>query len=286
MALDLDNFQLLLNNLSIELGEGNLRSLIHICGQFIPGGQRDNIRNGWDVFATLRHENAIGDSPEKLKFLLKIMRELRPRRRDLVSMVKMYIEQNYPQEAKSILNDVVESNRVESSGEFSFPSSQPPWTPILVDDPHPCCVFRTGCFNCGCTRCCCNCCCCCVILMIFFLLLTVASVLVWYTNIFPEVKDSKTPKYVGPLVTFVFGFLAVSFFSLSVGYHCFQRHCGAASHTYLLVDDRMNSQAVRDSSYAPSVGTQTSSEAFPREMHHSASSSRMTASSSVASITN
>lgn len=284
MALDLDKFQLLLNNLNSELDERSLQSLIHICGELIPGGQRDNIKNGWDVFATLRRQNAIGDSPEKLKFLLKIMRELRPRRRDLVTMVKNYIKQNY-EEAEAILNDVVESSRVESSREFSVPSWRPPWAPILVDDPHSCCICRTGCFNCGCTRCCCNWFCSCVVLTIIFLLLTAASVLIWYTNIFPEVKDySKTPKYVGPLITFVFGFLTVSFFTLSVGYHCFQRHCRAASRTYLLGDDKTSIQAVHDTSYAQSVGTQTSSGTFPREMHRSRSSSRMTLSSSGISV--
>ena len=198
-------------------------------------------------------------------------------------MVKNYIKQNY-EEAESILNDVVESIRVEP--EFPSPSWRPPWAPILVDDPHSCCICRTGCFNCGCTRCCCNWCCCCVVLTIFFLLLTVASVLIWYTNIFPEVKDSKTPTYVGPLITFVFGFLAVSFFTLSVGYHCFQRHCRAASHPYLLVDDNTSIHAVHDNSYAQSVGTQTSSEACAREMYHTPSSSRMSLSSSGISVAN
>ena len=276
----LSKFQLLLNNLSNELSERNLQSLIHICGDLIPGGQRDNIKNGWQIFTILLHQDAIGDTPEKLKLLLQIVRELKPKRKDLVSMVKRYIEQNY-EEAEIILNDF------ESSGEFSFRSSRPP-TPILVDDRYSGCLVRAGCFNCSCARCCCNCCCCCAFLAVFFLLLTVTSALVWYTNIFPEVKDySKTHKYVGPLVTFVFGFTAVSFFTMSVGYHCFQRHCGPNSHTFLSdVDDKTSNQAIHDNSYAASVGTRTSCGTSPRKMYRSTSSGRMTASSSFASTAN
>ena len=279
-VMALSKFQLLLNNLSNELNERNLQSLIHICGDLIPGGQRDNIRNGWQVFTILLHQDAIGDSPQKLQLLLQIVRELKPKRKDLVSMVKRYIEENY-EEAEIILNDI------ESSGEFSFQSSRPP-TPTLVDDSG--CLFRTSCFNCSCTRCCCNCCCCCAFLAIFFLLLTVTSVLVWYTRIFPEVQHYRKThphhQYVGPLVTFVFGFTAVSFLCMSVGYYCFQRHRGVASHTLLSdVDDKTSNPVIHDNSYSPSVSTRTSGT-FPRKMRRSTSSGRVTASSSFASIAN
>ena len=279
-VMALSKFQLLLNNLSNELNERNLQSLIHICGDLIPGGQRDNIRNGWQVFTILLHRDAIGDTPQKLQLLLQIVRELKPKRKDLVSMVKRYIEENY-EEAEIILNDI------ESSGEFSFQSSRPP-TPTLVEDSG--CLFRTSCFNCSCTRCCCNCCCCCAFLAIFFLLLTVTSVLVWYTRIFPEVQHYRKThphhQYVGPLVTFVFGFTAVSFLCMSVGYYCFQRHRGVASHTLLSdVDDKTSNQVIHDNSYSPSVSTRTSGT-FPRKMRRSTSSGRVTASSSFASIAN
>ena len=276
----LSKFQLLLNNLSNELNERNLQSLIHICGDLIPGGQRDNIRNGWQVFTILLHRDAIGDSPQKLQLLLQIVRELKPKRKDLVSMVKRYIEENY-EEAEIILNDI------ESSGEFSFQSSRPP-TPTLVEDSG--CLFRTSCFNCSCTRCCCNCCCCCAFLAVFFILLTVTSVLICHTKmIFPEEKERKDhceAHHAGQIVTTVFGFAAVLFFTLSVGCYCFQRHRGAASHTLLSdVDDTTSNQAVHESSYAASVGTRTSCGTFPRKMYRATSTGRMTASSSFASGT-
>ena len=188
-------------------------SLIHISGHLIPGGQRDNLRNGWQVFTILRHQNAIGDTPEKLKFLLQIMRELRPRRRDLVSMVKRYIEDNY-EEAETIIDDV------ESHCDFTFP---PRLVPPVGDDGNLGCSFRSRCFNCSCMCCCCDSCCCCVILSIFFLLMVVLSTLVWYTHIFLEVQDYRIKRpYVGPFAIAVFGFLALSFASC-VGYLCLRQ---------------------------------------------------------------
>ena len=278
MALDLNKFQLLLNCLSNELSERNLQSLIHICGELIPGAQQDNLKNGLQVFTILRHQNAIGESPEKLKNLLKLMTELRPRRGDLVSKVKRYIEENC-EDAGTILNDF------ESSGEFSFRSSRPP-TPTLVDDPYTGCLFRTGCFNCSCTRCCCNCCCCCAFLAIFFLLLAVASALVWYAV--PGMDNIRNNhESLGPIVIIALGILAVFFFALSVAYHCFRRHRGEARYALLSdVDDRTSNQAVHDNSYAASVGTRTSGGTFPRKMYRSTSSGRMTASSSFASTFN
>ena len=179
--MELCKFQLLLNNLSNELNETNVRSLIHISGHLIPGGQRDNIRNGWDVLTTLRYQNAIGDSPEKLKFLLQIVTELRPRRTDLVDMVKRYIEDNYEEEeAETILGGV------QSKCDFPFP---PRFVSPSSDDGNLGCSFRSRCFNCSCMCCCCDSCCCCVILSIFFLLMVVLSALVWCTHIFPEVQD-------------------------------------------------------------------------------------------------
>ena len=251
--MELCKFQLLLNNLSNELNEKNVQSLIHICGELIPGGQRDNVRNGWEVFTILRHQNAIGDSPEKLKFLLQIVRELRPRRRDLVFMVMGYIEDNY-EEAETIIDGV------ESNCDFSFaPRLQSP----VSDDGNLGCSFRSGCFNCSCMCCCCDSCCCCVILSIFFLFMVVLSALVWYTPIFPEVQDYRiTRPYVGPLAIAVFGFLALSFASC-VGYLCFRKQSTQVLYPLSSVCDNnsTSNRAVRnDGSRAASVSTRSNSK--------------------------
>ena len=278
--MELCKFQLLLNNLSNEFSERNVQSLIHICGELIPGGQRDNVRNGWEVFTILRHQNAIGNSPEKLKFLLQMIRELRPRRRDLVSMVKRYIEDNY-EEAETIIDGVVESNC-----DFSF---APRLLSPVSDDGNLGCSFRSRCFNCSCMCCCCDSCCCCVISSIFFLLMVVLSALVWYTHIFPEVQDYRIKHpYVGPFAIAVFGFLALSFASCVV-YLCFRKQSTpqVLSPLSSVIDNNSASnRAVRDDgSRAPSVVTRTSSnfQTLPSTIVRSGSAGRVTGSSSFAS---
>ena len=274
--MELCKFQLLLNNLSNELSERNVQSLIHICGELIPGGQRDNVRNGWQVFTILRHQNAIGDTPEKLKLLLQIMRELRPRRRDLVSMVKRYIEDNY-EEAETIIDGV------ESHSDFTFP---PRLVSPVGDDGNLGCSFRSRCFNCSCMCCCCDSCCCCVILSIFFLLMVVLSTLVWYTHIFPEVQDYRIKRpYVGPFAIAVFGFLALSFASC-VGYLCLRQQNTEVSYplSSVIDDNSTSNRAVRDDgSRAASVSTRTSGKTPSRTMVRSGSAGRVTGSSSFAS---
>jgi len=69
--ISLNPFQLLLNDISNELNQRNLQSLIHVCGNFIPGGQRENINTGWEVFSILRQQNLIGEESDQMKFLLR-----------------------------------------------------------------------------------------------------------------------------------------------------------------------------------------------------------------------
>ncbi|XP_068761523.1 uncharacterized protein [Montipora capricornis] len=276
----LSKFQLLLNNLSNELNERNLQSLIHICGELIPGGQRDGIRTGWHVFTILLHQNAIGEDPERQRFLLRIFEELRPKRRDMVRMIKRHIQENCEQ-PETILGDL------ESSGEINFPSR--PTTPVVMNDYYSGCLLRCGCLNCSCTPRSCDCCCCCVIFAILFVFLAAACALVWYTPIFPEVQHFRNKcGFVGPLVIFVFVFVAVSC-ALCAGYQlCLRKRGRELDYSSLLSSGDHNStsnQAVYDDGkYAASVSTRTSSRTFPSRMERSQSSGRVTASSSHASL--
>ena len=96
-------------SLKIQLDQRNLESLVHVCGELIPGGQRERITSGWEVFSILLRQNAIGEEPRKMAFLLGIIKELRPKRRDLVGMVKRYIEEHYEQ-PEEILTDFESSS--------------------------------------------------------------------------------------------------------------------------------------------------------------------------------
>lgn len=207
-------FPILLNNLSNELEDKDLQSLKNVCGEFIPGGQREKIKIGWDVFNILLRQNVIGSEPEKIANLLAIIKELR--RRDLVHMIKKHIQQHYEQ-PEMILNYVrgsdsmsgpkiaYSSNRIQSDEQGSTSA-------CCVQD---CCCCKLTCYSSPC----CGLPCCCVVLAILFAFFTVAAILAWYTDI-PEVtpylnsKDDLRkagPFVIGVLTLFVLFVLCFSF---------------------------------------------------------------------------
>lgn len=102
-AITLDPFRILLNNISNELEEKDLQSLKNICAQWIPSGQREQIKNGWDLLNHLRRQNIIGDKPETVTNLLLIIKVLQ--RRDLIDLVKKHITKYYEQ-AEEIFNAI------------------------------------------------------------------------------------------------------------------------------------------------------------------------------------
>ena len=158
-------FSLLLNNLSNELEDKDLQSLKNVCAEYIPGGEREKINIGWNVFNILLRQNVIGSDPEKIASLLAIIRELR--RRDLVHMIKKHIQEHY-ENPEMILNYVRlsdstsrpkiphSSNRIQSDEQDS--------APCCVQD---CCCCKLTCYSSSC----CDLRCCCVILAILFCLL-------------------------------------------------------------------------------------------------------------------
>ena len=139
-------FNILLNNLSSDLSKLNLHNLVNVCGELISEVERERISSGWDVFKILIRRDAIGEEPRRIAFLLRIIKELRPKRRDLVSMVKKYIEDNYDQ-PQEILDDFE-----SSSDEYTIIQRSP--RPVSRED---CCInIRCGCCSCNlrCDHCC------------------------------------------------------------------------------------------------------------------------------------
>lgn len=171
----LSPFQILLNYLSDELHERNLHSLIHVCGDIIPGAQRERITTGWDVFSILRQRNIIGNEPEKMANLLAIIKELRPKRKDLVVKIKRHIQENY-EEPDSLLKDL------ESSSDNTLPFrdrviSRPPTSMPLVPQEDCCRVHCPGvAFSCNP---CCDARCCSLILAMLFSLLALLTLMAW-----------------------------------------------------------------------------------------------------------
>lgn len=159
----------LLQKLHSELDQNELQCLVHICGEYIPGGQREKISSGWNLFSILLRQKVIGEEPDGMAYLLKIIKELR--RSDLVSIVRKYIEKNCPEQAEAILNDV------ESSFDDHSVSSVRPVIMSRHSTPVPvakCCDVHCGSCNCNCNPCCSGFCCC-VIVAIFLIFLAVMA---------------------------------------------------------------------------------------------------------------
>ena len=199
-------FSILLNNLSNELEDKDLQSLKNVCAEYIPGGERERIRIGWDVFNILLRQNVIGSKPEKIASLLAIIKELR--RRDLVHMIKKHIQQHYENpemiynyvtvsESMSGPKIVYSSNRIQSDEQGSTSCCVQDW-----------CCCKLTCYSSPC----CDLSCCCVILAILFAFCTVAAVLAWYADI-PEVTlylNSKEDwKKAGPYIIVVLTLFAL-----------------------------------------------------------------------------
>ena len=206
MSCDIPPFTLLLNRLSNHLDQSNIQSLIHICEDYISVPQRETINSGWQVFTILRHHNKIGEEAEKMKFLLRIIREMRPKRKDLVEKVERYIKK-YCDQPDTILDDLPDD--LQSSSEVDPPSRPRTPPPLPFVDPE-CCSVRCGC-RCNCNTCCGRCCC--VILAILSSFSAVIAALVWYSNLFPQgVQDylqNNDLNRAGPVVISVLGLIAV-----------------------------------------------------------------------------
>ena len=207
-AISLDPFRILLNNISNELEEKDLQSLKNVCAQWIPGGQREKIQDGWDFLNHLRRLNIIGDEPEKVANLLMIIKVLK--RRDLSHLVKKHIAKYYEQ-PEEIFNSVRASESLHSSltlrnnqlalniESTAFRSSTPCWV-----------------LNCFCCELTCYSSCL-IFVTVLFAFFAVAAVLAWYANI-PEVtssiKSNDDWNRAGP---FIIGFLLfIAVFSAAI----------------------------------------------------------------------
>ena len=201
-------FPILLNNLSNELENRDLQSLKNVCTEYILGGERENIKMGWDVFNILLRQNVIGSEPEKIANLLAIIKELR--RRDLVHMIKKHIQEHYE-------NPEMILNYVKVSDSLSGPKIANSSNRIQSDEQGstPCCVQDCSCcrFTCYSSPCC-DLPCCCIISAILLAFFTVAAVLAWYSDI-PEVtrylKSNDDWKKAGPYIIGVLAWFVLCF---------------------------------------------------------------------------
>jgi len=160
-------FNILLNNLSSDLSKLNLHNLVNVCGELISEVERERISSGWDVFNILIWRNAIGEEPRRMAFLLRIIKELRPKTQDLDSMVKKFIEDNYDQ-PQEILDDLESSTDeytiIQRSGED-----------CCINIWYGCCSYNLRCNHC------CRWFCCLMIAAMILILSAVTLAVLYYT---------------------------------------------------------------------------------------------------------
>ena len=126
----IDSFKILLNNISHELDEENLRSLLSLSA--VPGSLKSRMKDGWMLFDYLMKVNFI--SKDKLGNLRELLRRMRPKRRDLVSLVDEYIKKEYDTDD---LSEVIDN----------FSDSLEKHLLISMDDSQTaCCKFNCECY--------------------------------------------------------------------------------------------------------------------------------------------
>ena len=102
----MDSFRILLNEISHELTDEELQSLIHIYN--VPGSVRKEINNGLALFNYMIKQDYI--SRENIENLHRLMRKMRPARKDLVRKVENYIEKEFKtSDYRLMLSDLSES---------------------------------------------------------------------------------------------------------------------------------------------------------------------------------
>ncbi|CAB3982372.1 FAS-associated death domain [Paramuricea clavata] len=137
----MDSFRLLLNEISHQLTDDNLRSLIHIYN--VPGGIRRNMNDGLALFDYMITQDYI--SREKIGNLRNLIRKLRPRRKDLVRVVDNYIKKEFQtDDVRLVLDDFSESWE-------QIPLVNKSGSPVLYDETGVC-KIDCGYLNCVCRR--------------------------------------------------------------------------------------------------------------------------------------
>ena len=176
----LDSFRILLNEISHQLTEQNLQSLIHIYN--VPGGVRKQINDGLALFSYMMTQDYI--SREKVGNLHHLLKTLRPRRRDLVSLVEDYIKSEFQtDDVRKVLHDLSES--WEPTPKSGSPPPDEPEAVFKIDNSYlriHICVH-----NCECLRVPS----CYAPIIVLLLLAIIATAIFWYADV-PKISHSIT----------------------------------------------------------------------------------------------
>ena len=130
-----DHFRRLLHKISAKLDERDLKSLISLCN--VCESRRAEITDGMKLFEHLMQRDVI--SEEKIIELKKLLKSLYPRRRDLVSLVNIYMGLS-PTEDDDRSEIVTISRSVSTQKVQSNESNR-------TKQPKPCCTLNFPCLK-------------------------------------------------------------------------------------------------------------------------------------------
>ena len=168
-----DRFRILLNRISAQLSEKDIRSLVHMCK--IPECQRARMKDGISLFDNLMKRDIINEN--KLDSLKKMLKNLNPKRRDLIKEIQNF-ENGTEDDAYSTLTSVVSS----------VPSIITP--PVSSSDvKSSCCTLECPCMMVSCYKSSCEIPYSYVLAAAFFLTCFLLIVLFWYANV-PKVSEA------------------------------------------------------------------------------------------------
>ena len=173
----MDSFRLLLNEISHELTDQNLQSLIHIYK--VPGGVKNKIHDGLALFDYMITQDFI--SREKIGNVRELMRKIRPRRKDLVRLVDNYIKKEFKtDDIRSVLDDDL-SDSWEQISEIQRQRG----SPVAAHQETVVCKIDCVYLNCACRRM--PSCYAPVVLLIFFSI--IVTVVFWYAPHVPGISE-------------------------------------------------------------------------------------------------
>ena len=197
----IDPFSQLLNKINYELTSKDLQGLVHICGKHLRGREKENIKNGLDLFECLQRKGII--SHDKVANLWWFIMKMLPKPVRIVDLVENYIKkEHHTDDLRLVLHEVLQ-DMSESYESRAFSSDGPQVTNherFKRDNEYMYCVCRksSSCY---------------VILGIpVFLFIVVASV-VWF---------AESPKDLHP---YIIGAACVLFFFIVGCYLCKKCTC-------------------------------------------------------------
>ena len=168
-----DRFRILLNRISAQLNETDIRSLVHMYN--IPECQRAGMKDGISLFDNLMKRDIINEN--KLDSLKKMLKNLNPKRRDLIKEIQNF-ENGTEDDAYSTLTSVVSP----------APSSITP--PVgSFDARSTCCTLQCPCMMVSCYNCRCKLPWSYVLATAFFLTCFLFIALFWYADV-PKVSEA------------------------------------------------------------------------------------------------